>query len=310
MTASIAFTLFQVNYADMLARQMEHNQVDVLVLTPQEYLGILLDKARLDPRLASRLHAIFSDSPLGQYWTQTVSPNAGQPWVAPTALASMDAYLIGKTLQAVGIAGAASFVKTTSSGTYIIIKGYAGRRGSLLQGTRYLASNPRMVQMGLGMRGLQNVAKGGFILSVVVASGLETLDFIFNDEKTMHDLVGGIGVEAVKAGLATMAGMGAATLVAGVTSVAILPLAAMAVAVLVTGYLLNAADQRWQIKQRVVSTLKGTPEQTPQGLYRVNTQSATWKALQPGGTAQPGAQEACAPGTQTRDLLCSISRQK
>jgi hypothetical protein len=65
----------------------------------------------------------------------------------------------------------------------------------LLQGTRFLAANPRMVQMGLGTSSLQNVAKGGFLL--VVGAGIETLDFIFNDEKTMNDLVGGIWVVGV-----------------------------------------------------------------------------------------------------------------
>lgn len=241
-----------------ITRAMEHKQVDVLVLTPQEYVGILEDKARQDPRLAAKLHAILAQSPLGQYWTQTASPNAGQPWVAPAALMVNDAYLIIKTLIALGIAGAGSFIKSTAQGTYIIIKGYPGLRRNLLQGTRYLASNPQMIQMGLGMRGLQNVAKGGFMLSIVVAAGIETLDFIFNDEKTMHDLVGGIGVEAVKAGLATMVGLGAGVMAGAVTAIAVAPLVTMAVAVLFAGTLLNQADQKHLIKQKVINALKNT----------------------------------------------------
>lgn len=241
-----------------ITRAMEHKQVDVLVLTPQEYVGILEDKARQDPRLAAKLHAILAQSPLGKYWAQTASPNAGQPWVAPAALMVNDAYLVTKTLIALGIAGAGSYVKSTAQGTYIIIKGYPGLRRNLLQGTRYLASNPQMIQMGLGMRGLQNVAKGGFMLSIVVAAGIETLDFIFNDEKTMHDLVGGIGVEAVKAGLATMVGLGAGVMAGAVTAIAVAPLVTMAVAVLFAGTLLNQADQKHLIKQKVINALKNT----------------------------------------------------
>lgn len=310
MSASIAFTLFQVNYAKSIADEMERRQLDVLVLTPLEYLGILADKARIDPRLASRLHAILAQTPLGEYWTKVMSPNVGEPWVAPAALGSMDAYMIARTLQALGMAGVGSYVKTTSSGTYIIIRGHAGMRGHLLRGTRYLASNPRMVQMGLGMRGLQNVARGGFILGVVVSSLIESLDFMFNDEKTMHDLVGGIGVEAVKAGLATMVGLGIGAAVAGATAVAVLPLAAMAVAVLVTGMALNAADQKWQIKQKVISALKSLTDDTPQGLYRVNTQSPEWKKLNQDNGQQPDGDIACAPGPGSTGLLCSINRQK
>jgi hypothetical protein len=107
-----------------------------------------------------------------------------------------------------------------------------------------------MVQMGLGIRGLQNVAKGGFLLSLVVGTGIETLDFIFNDEKTIHDLVAGIGVEAVKAGPGTLAGIVAATITAGMTTVAVMPLFAMAVAVLITGFALNQADTYWRVKSR------------------------------------------------------------
>ncbi|WP_310637329.1 hypothetical protein [Delftia acidovorans] len=268
MPASIAATFYQIGYADMLARQMEQKQIDAIVLTPQEYADILSDKARNNPRPAATLHAMLAHSALGRYWTHTASPNAGKPWVAPASLMVSDAYLITKTLIALGLAGARSYIKTTATGTYIIITGYAGLRRQLLQGTRFLAANPRMVQMGLGIRGLQNVAKGGFLLSLVVGTGIETLDFIFNDEKTMHDLVGGIGVEAVKAGLATMIAISAGALTASVTTLVIFPLGAMALAIFATGALLNYTDQRWKIKQNVITALKSVNNEKAPGIYK------------------------------------------
>jgi hypothetical protein len=270
MPASIAATFYQIGYADMLARQMEQKQIDAIVLTPQEYADILSDKARNNPRLAATLHAMLAHSALGRYWTHTASPNAGKPWVAPASLLVSDAYLITKTLIALGLAGARSYIKTTATGTYIIITGYAGLRRQLLQGTRFLAANPRMVQMGLGIRGLQNVAKGGFLLSLVVGTGIETLDFIFNDEKTMHDLVGGIGVEAVKAGLATMIAISAGALTASVTTLVIFPLGAMALAIFATGALLNYTDQRWKIKQNVITALKSVNNEKAPGIYKLD----------------------------------------
>ncbi|AEF90444.1 hypothetical protein DelCs14_3452 [Delftia sp. Cs1-4] len=270
MPASIAATFYQISYADMLARQMEQKQIDAIVLTPQEYADILSDKAHNNPRLAATLHAMLTHSALGRYWTHTASPNAGKPWVAPASLMVSDAYLITKTLIALGLAGARSYIKTTATGTYIIITGYAGLRRQLLQGTRFLAANPRMVQMGLGIRGLQNVAKGGFLLSLVVGIGIETLDFIFNDEKTMHDLVGGIGVEAVKAGLATMIAISAGALTASVTTLVIFPLGAMALAIFATGALLNYTDQRWKIKQNVITALKSANNEKAPGIYKLD----------------------------------------
>lgn len=253
-----------------ITRAMDSQQVDVVVLTPQEFLGVLQDRSRNDPRLEASLRAILAQSALGRYWTQTASPNAGKPWTIPASMLANDAYLFTRTLIALRLAGARTYVKATPKGTYIIITGRAGFRGNLLQGTRFLTTNPRMVQMGLGMRGLQGVARGGFILSLVVGIGVETLDFIFNDEKTMHDLVGGIGVEAVKAGLATMIAISAGALTASVTTLVIFPLGAMALAIFATGALLNYTDQRWKIKQNVITALKSVNNEKAPGIYKLD----------------------------------------
>ncbi|MDH0777051.1 hypothetical protein N5C96_26905 [Delftia tsuruhatensis] len=263
-----------------ITRAMDSQQVDVVVLTPREFLGVLQDRSRNDPRLAASLRAILAQSALGRYWTQTASPNAGKPWTIPASMLANDAYLFTRTLIALRLAGARTYVKATPKGTYIIITGRAGFRGNLLQGTRFLTTNPRMVQMGLGMRGLQGVARGGFILSLVVGIGVESLDFIFNDEKTMHDLVGGIGVEAVKAGLATMVGLGAGLVVGvGAATLAILPLVTMAVAVFLSGIALNKIDEIWDIKKNVIFALKMQTDSTPHGIYRINSNAVTEEKL-------------------------------
>jgi hypothetical protein len=266
-------------FSRQITRAMDSQQVDVLVLTPQEFIGVLQDRSRHDPRLAASLHAILAQSALGRYWTQTASPNAGKPWTLPASMLANDAYLFTRTLIALRLAGARTYVRTTPKGTYIIITGRAGFRGNLLQGTRFLNTHPRMVQMGLGTRGLQGVARGGFILSLVVGVGVETLDFIFNDEKTMHDLVGGIGVEAVKAGLATMMGIGAGIFVASVTTIAIFSLGAMALMVLSSGIALNRFDKNWEIKKNVINSLKILTNGTPSGIYRVNTDALASEQL-------------------------------
>lgn len=287
-----------------ITRAMDSQQVDVVVLTPQEFVGVLQDRSRNDPRLAASLRAILSQSALGRYWTQTASPNAGKSWTIPASMLANDAYLFTRTLIALRLAGARTYVKATPKGTYIIITGRAGFRGNLLQGTRFLTTNPRMVQMGLGMRGLQGVAKGGFILSVVVAVGVETLDFIFNDEKTMHDLVGGIGVEAVKAGLATMVGMsiGTGMIVAGVTTIAIFPLSLMVAAVFLSSFVLNKIDETWKIKKTVIEALKISTDNTNPGIYRINTNAI---ASEPFNSSS----ETIETSTYPKNLLTSISRK-
>lgn len=276
MSAELAATFYTVGYAQTIAQSMEQNKVDVLVLTPNQYMTILQDKAKNDPRLEASLRKILGNSSFGQYWTKTFSPNAGEPWVGPVAQSANDVVTITKTLNAIGMAGITSYVKTTPAGTYIIIKGYAANRGSALQGTRYLATNPKMLQLGLGAKSLQGIAKGGFILGVVVSSGIEVTDFIFNDEKTMYDLVGGIGVEAVKGGLGALIAYAAGVLVGMTTTVAVAPLLTMAVVALVGGWAINEVDARYKIKSQVIDALKALPEQTAQGVYYIDTKAQSW----------------------------------
>jgi hypothetical protein len=126
----------------------------------------------------------------------------------------------------------------------------------------------------------------------------------------MHDLVGGIGVEAVKAGLGTLAGIAAATITTGMTTVAVMPLFAMAVAVLITSFALNQADTYWRVKENVVNAMKALPERTATGLYQINTQSIAWKKIQRNENKHEKEDFYCDPSMDAKNLLCSISRVK
>jgi hypothetical protein len=308
MSASIAATFYNIGYAQTVAQSMEQNQVDVLVLTPNQYMSILQDKAKNNPRLEYTLREILAKSSFGQYWNTTFSPNANQPWVGPVSQFPNDAYMIAKTFHALGVAGLSSYIKRENGNTWIILKGFAGLRGPALQGTRYSATNPKMIKLGLGIKGAGNVAKGGFILGVVVSSGIEVADFIFNDEKTMYDLVGGIGVEAVKAGLATMVGLAAAGFGAA-TGIAVAPLIGLVAVTLVVGYLLNVADDHYKIKKRVIEALKTAPEQTAQGIYMINTEAESWLARVKASVEVKQQEVGRAVHQGVMDWLCPVCRR-
>ncbi|GKT21435.1 hypothetical protein [Acidovorax sp. SUPP3334] len=308
MSAELAATFFNVGYGQTLAQSMDKNQVDVLVLTQGQYMSILQDKARNSAALEFSLRKMLSQSTFGQYWQKEFSPNAGEPWVGPVAQGANDALAITKTLNAIGIAGIGSYIKTTAAGTYIIIKGYSARRSSALQGTRYLATHPKMLQLGLGMKSLQGIAKGGFMLGVVVSTGIELMDFMFNDEKTMYDLVGGIGVEAVKGGLGALVAYGLGAFFGGmVTTVAVLPLVFMAVVAVGAGIGLNVLDRDYKIKSNVIAALKTLPENTAQGLYYIDTKVQSWQDELRNVIEQKKVEMGRAIDTGVKDWLCRIS---
>lgn len=307
MSAEIAATFFNVGYAQNIAQSMDANKIDVLILTKNQYMSILQDRAKHNPQLEFSLRKMLANSSFGQYWTKTFSPNAGEPWVGPASQGTNDVITITKTLNAIGMAGVTSYIKNTATGTYIIIKGYAAKRSSALQGTRYLATHPQMLQLGLGMKSLQGVAKGGFILGVVVSSGIEIADFVFNDEKTMYDLVGGIGVEAVKGGLGGLMAYGFAVGTASFTAVAVAPLIVMAISAVGIGILLNHADKTFDIKNKAIAALKSIAAGTSEGLYHIKTESQSWHEELQKSLKKKAAEVGNSIDLGLKDWLCPIN---
>jgi hypothetical protein len=212
-----------------------------------------------------------------QYWNQKFYPNVNQPAVLPAGQLSSDAYLLARTLLALGVVGTQVYTKSNNGKTYLIFKGYSGLR-NVLQGTRYLATNPKIIQLGLGAKGLQNVAKGGFILGMVVSAGIEITDFILNDQKTMADLVGSIGYEFAKSGLVSLIAYGIGVGVASITGVAVLPLGIMVGAAFFVGWRLNKLDEQYQVKDKVLKAFKALPAQIGQGVYELR--DSTLQALE------------------------------
>ncbi|AVT14487.1 hypothetical protein [Paracidovorax avenae] len=278
MSADLAATFYTMGYGQELAKSMDSNQADILILTFPQYFSILEDNTRNNPRLENTIRTILANTSFGNYWRGTFSPNASQPWVGPAAQSANDVLAITKTLNAIGMAGITSYVKTTATGSYIIIKGYAAHRTGVLTGTRYLATNPLVMKFGLGVQSLKGIAIGGFILGVTVSTGIEIIDFVFNSEKTMYDLVGGIGVEAVKGGLGGLIAYIAGVGVGFATTIAVAPFVTMAVVAFFAGTYLNGKDDEYQIKKRVINALKATPDNLSQGSYKINEKSTSWVA--------------------------------
>jgi hypothetical protein len=191
-------------FATSLAAQMESNRAEVLVMTPEQVMSVLQDRCKGQPVREQDVRKALGNTVFGRYWNHTFYPNVNQPMVLPTGQVGVDLYTLIRAFYALGVVCTECYTKVQNGREYIIFKGRAGLR-NLLQGTRYLASNPQILQLGLGVKGLQNVAKGGFILGLVVTAGIEITDFLFNDQKTLTQLVGSIGYEAVKSDAAGLA---------------------------------------------------------------------------------------------------------
>src|SRR5690625_260459 len=128
-----------------------------------------------------------------------------------TALSAVNS---ARLLRDFGLAG--RFRETTYAGRrYIVFKGYPGLR-SLFLGTRYLHNNPQVVAMGIGRLGVRQAVLAGARLTVVLMGVYRILEYLFNDERTLAQLIGSLATDVVKIGVASAIGYAAGmVLVAG-----------------------------------------------------------------------------------------------
>lgn len=87
-------------------------------------------------------------------------------------------------------------IQNYAGASYIILKGNPALRHHLT-GTRYLASNPKVVSMGLGKAGAANAIRGGGIVTVIFSVWFHGMDQLMQDELTWHDFVGGLAADVV-----------------------------------------------------------------------------------------------------------------
>ena len=170
------------------------------------------------------------------------------------------------------------YFQTQNGKRYIIFKGRAGLR-QILTGTRYLANNSKVMQLGIGGQAMRASAKGGVLISVIFSATLNTIDWIFKDEFRWTNWIATISTDIVKAAIASAAGYAAGMAVsAGLValtgaSIAIFPLAAAILVGIGIGLALNWLDNKYGVTQAIINHLNrieyDTKKDISEGVYYV-----------------------------------------
>lgn len=246
---------------DQLGRQLDNdsNALEILVLSAQEAEELTRDNHPYRlltngefPLEASGTSGLLD--PLGSYYNNSLHGFVNTSWGMPALLSAYDAAKFARFVRDMG--GARTRIRYVSynGGQYVVLSGYPGLRRRLT-GTRYSVTSARLIQMGIGRYGIRGSSLSGFRLSCFVGVGAEFLEYLFNSQTTMLDLLGGIGVELVKAGIASAVGYAAAATAGTFLATAAIPIGVGAVVVLVVGIGLNVLDNRYDIKQHVKDSL-------------------------------------------------------
>jgi hypothetical protein len=165
-----------------------------------------------------------------------------------------DVVTMTKLVGDLGGIGARAYIKNYSGKPHIILKGHPGLR-TILTGTKYGITNPKVVSIGLGKTGAIAAAKQGGILTVILLSTYRVVDYFLTDQATLTQLVGTLATDIVKVGIATAASIGAAVIAGGLT-LAIGPILAVVVVGVGMSMLLEYADNSLGITKRVIAGLE------------------------------------------------------
>lgn len=207
----------------------------------------------------SQILDIFSTQDLITAWQKKTGKDIAQEigqaarWGANYAAATLDTATAVKMTSDLGVIGKV-VLKSVNNKQYVIFKGRAGTR-SIFTGTRYLATNPKVVDMAIGRIGTNRAILSGARLTIFLVVPLNIVNHILSDQQTMSQLIGNTATDLVKVGVSTaLAALGAAT-AAALTTLAAGPLV-VAIAVGVASALaLDALDKQFGLTDALVKAL-------------------------------------------------------
>lgn len=169
----------------------------------------------------------------------------------------MDSVTAVNILKEFGMTGKV-VIKEYSGKAYIILKGHPGNR-KILRGTRYLVSNPKIVRMAVGPKGILKSVKGGFVLTVVLCTAVNVFDYFIRDEAMLSELLGMVTSDIFKIGVSSIAAVTAGLFVGSVAIIggaAAAPLIAAIAVGLGTGILLEKIDENVGATKALIEAYK------------------------------------------------------
>lgn len=159
----------------------------------------------------------------------------------------LDSIAAKKIITELGINANKVLIKQYGQKSYVVFKGYSGQR-NILKGTKYLVSNPKVVRMAIGPKGIIKSVKGGFVLTVILSVGIEVFDYFIRDTSTLSQFLGTVTGDLIKIGLSSLAaavvGLAVGTTVV-LGSIAAAPLIVAISVGIAVGIILDKIDKKY-----------------------------------------------------------------
>lgn len=180
--------------------------------------------------------------------------------VAGYTSTALDIYILNQLLNDIGITGKA-YQKRVNGKNYVIFKGHPGLR-HIFTAPRYLAKNPKVVDMAIGQAGIKNSIRSGARLTIFLTVPIVILQHILRDEIILSDLISELAVSMMKISISSIIAAIAATGVGTVTTIAAAPLAVAIFVGLLTAWSLDKIDGDLAITKRLAQVLREIESET------------------------------------------------
>lgn len=245
-----------MNLEEKLVRELQNNE-QVIHILPIDDLAKELEAKQTDGHFGEGVWspATQRDSFSQTEWQQRKEYiKSGANLVAPMR----DVKTATMLLKEFGLMPEKVMMRHYGGKSYVIFKGYAGQR-RVIKGTRYLATNPKIVRMAIGPKGIINSVKGGAAITVVLSAGIEIFDYFIRDEATLSHLLGTVTGDLITIGLSAIAGAVAGLLVGGTVllgSAAAAPLIAAIGIGLLAGHILGKIDSKYKVTEALIEGYK------------------------------------------------------
>ena len=242
-----------------LETAFKENQHDIYVQNSRELIELWVAEQKSKGKSPQQIEAAFEQI-TGNELTDAIE-QAGRAFGSNMISAAVDSKMLvalAAEMKRSGSILGRYYIDTRGGKQYVIFKGRPGLRKTLT-GTRYLATNTKVMKIGVGGQALRASAKGGFIVSVIFSVSLNSIDWVLKDEFRWTNWIANVSTDIVKVIISGAAGYAAGMYFAGTAAtIAILPLGAAIVAGIVVAGALYVLDNHFGITKAIIEHLERT----------------------------------------------------
>lgn len=226
--------------------------------TPSEVKSIVNQNAQtLDVLPAEELIEIHRQHTSGATNTDQASTIKAS---TSLGLVLLDVTKAQRIIRELGLTGKVKVV-THRSKQYVIFKGDPRSR-SILTGTRYSASNPKVVDMAIGRRGVNKAIVSGARISIIFTVPVNVLTHIISDDQTKAEFLSSVATDIAKASLIAAIATVAGSATAAITTVAAGPIVMVIAAGIGATIGLDALDRRFGVTEALAEKLQDAYDDT------------------------------------------------